>query len=143
MIKLNAYAKVNLLLKILNKRPDGYHEIESIMQEISLHDGILLESNESESIDIININENKDEEVPWNEKNLAYKAAKIFKETFDIKSGLTIKINKNIPTSAGLGGGSSDAAATLIGVSRLWKTNLPKDRLAKIGEKIGSDVPFF
>ncbi|MBI4652407.1 4-(cytidine 5'-diphospho)-2-C-methyl-D-erythritol kinase [Candidatus Desantisbacteria bacterium] len=143
MITLNAYAKVNLFLKIKEKRTDGYHEIESIMQKLDLHDVISLEINSTGIIEILNSGGSNSIDIPWDETNLVFKAAKIFKETLKIKDGCIIKIKKGIPASAGLGGGSSDAAATLIGVNRLWNTNLPKEILAQMGEKIGSDVPFF
>ncbi len=143
MIKLVANAKINLFLNIKNKRPDGYHDIESIMQEIDLHDVISVESNSTGEILITNTGNNTDDNIPWDENNLAYKAAKLFITSLGIKNGLDIKIEKNIPSSAGLGGGSSDAAATLTGVNRLWNINLPKDILTQMGEKIGSDVPFF
>jgi len=133
-IKLRAYAKLNLSLKITGKRPDGYHDIDSIMQSISLHDEIDLKIIGSE----INVHCS----IPGIENNTVQKAAFLLLAEAKIKTGVNIQIKKNIPISAGLGGGSADAAATLIGLNKLFDLNLHRDKLLEIGAKIGSDVPF-
>lgn len=135
-LKLNSYAKINLNLKILNKRPDGYHNIKSIIQTISLKDKIKLKK--SKKI----ICKTNTKNIPTNEKNLAFKAAKIFFNHTNIKSGVKIKIKKKIPTQSGLAGGSSNAAATLIGLNELYKSNLTNSELINLAKKIGADVSF-
>ena len=135
-IKLNSYAKINLALSIEHKRKDGYHEIKSIMQTISLHDIIKLKKN-TKIICKINI-----KNIPTDEKNLAVKAAKTFFNYTKIKGGVKISIKKHIPTKAGLGGGSSNAAFVLLGLNNLYETKLEKQILLKLAEKIGADVPF-
>jgi 4-diphosphocytidyl-2-C-methyl-D-erythritol kinase len=133
-VRLRAYAKLNLSLKVLGKRPDGYHDIDSIMQSISLHDEIELKAIDSGVTVKCSI--------PGIEGNTAQKAAELLLAETKIKIGVHIQINKNIPLSAGLGGGSADAAATLIGLNKLFELNLHKEKLIEFGAKIGSDVPF-
>lgn len=138
MYYVKAPAKINLTLDVLHKRPDGYHEVEMIMTTVDLADRIGLEIREDGAIHIISV----DRFVPNDHRNLAYQAAKILKEMYKVKSGVSIKIEKNIPVAAGLAGGSSDAAATLKGLNVIWGLNLTVDELAQIGTKIGSDVAF-
>lgn len=138
MYYVKAPAKINLTLDVLHKRPDGYHEVEMIMTTVDLADRIGLEIREDGAIHIISV----DRFVPNDHRNLAYQAAKILKEMYKVNSGVSIKIEKNIPVAAGLAGGSSDAAATLKGLNVLWGLNLTLDELAQIGTKIGSDVAF-
>ncbi|MFH1709750.1 MAG: 4-(cytidine 5'-diphospho)-2-C-methyl-D-erythritol kinase [bacterium] len=133
-IKLRAYAKLNLTLNITGKRPDGYHEIDSVMQSISLHDEIDMKTADSG----IKVKCS----IPGIEDNIVQKAAELLFAEAKIKGGVHIQIKKNIPLSAGLGGGSADAAATLIGLNKLFNLNLHRDRLLEIAAKIGSDVPF-
>lgn len=133
-----APAKINLALDVLFKRPDGYHEVEMIMTTVDLADRIELEEIEEDKIQILSHNRF----VPDDYRNLAYQAAEILKERYGIKTGVTITIEKNIPVAAGLAGGSSDAAATLRGLNRLWNLGLSLDTLAEIGAEIGSDVSF-
>jgi len=133
-IKLRAYAKLNLTLKINGKRQDGYHDIDSVMQSISLHDEVDIKPADSG----INVSCS----IPGIEKNIARTAAELFLSETEIKSGVNIHIKKNIPLSSGLGGGSADAAATLIGLYKLFNLNLRKDKLLEMGAKVGSDVPF-
>lgn len=135
MFSILAPAKINWSLKVLNQRPDGYHNIISLLQCIELFDELKFEL--SNNIELIS---NLD--IPI-EQNLVYKAALVFKEYYKVDEGAKIWLHKSIPTGAGLGGGSSDAAHTLIGLNRLWKLKLDNDKLMKIGQKIGSDVPFF
>ena len=135
-IKLKACAKLNLCLDVIGTRQDGYHLLESVMQSISLSDSVIISKKKS-GIKVkcskLNIEQ---------EKNIAYKAAKIFFDETGIDRGAKIKINKKIPDKAGMGGGSADAAAVLVGLNKLYKTKLSESELCKIGEKIGADVPF-
>ena len=134
-ITLNAYAKINLFLEVCDKRPDSYHNIDSVMQTVSLHDVITLSK-----ADAITLSNNKG--LPNNENNLAYKAAKLFLDSNSISSGVSIIIEKNIPVSAGLAGGSTDAAAVLKGLNELYETTMTVDELCALGSQIGADVPF-
>jgi len=144
-----APAKVNLTLEILGKRNDGYHELRSIMQTVDLCD--VLKFWDNEWIHIVpeyNMLPNTDslaklDNSNYLRKNLVYKAAKLLKEETGHKGGALIQLKKNIPSAAGLGGGSSDAAAALKGLNRLWNLGLSNDELIEIGSKIGSDVAFF
>jgi 4-diphosphocytidyl-2-C-methyl-D-erythritol kinase len=142
-----APAKVNLTLEILGKREDGYHEINSVMQTINIQDTLTF--TKSKKIQLIPKYNNlpKDDSLHINNidisKNLVYKATELLKKETGYSEGATIHLEKNIPSSAGLGGGSSDAASTLKGLNKLWNLNLSDRKLANIGAKIGSDVPFF
>lgn len=133
-----APAKINLALDVLFKRPDGYHEVEMIMTTVDLADRIELKEIQGNHIQILSHNRF----VPDDHRNLAYQAAFILKERYGINKGVSITIEKNIPVAAGLAGGSSDAAATLRGLNRLWNLGLSMDELAEIGAEIGSDVSF-
>ncbi|WP_019244514.1 MULTISPECIES: 4-(cytidine 5'-diphospho)-2-C-methyl-D-erythritol kinase [Bacillus] len=133
-----APAKINLALDVLFKRPDQYHEVEMVMTTVDLADRIELDEINSNHIKIYSHNRY----VPDDERNLAYQAASLLKKRYDIKQGVAIKIEKNIPVAAGLAGGSSDAAATLRGLNKLWKLGLSLDELAELGAEIGSDVSF-
>ena len=135
-----APAKINLSLKILGRRDDGFHEIETLIARISLCDEINIDKDHAkEGIEF----RCDDPSVPQGDDNLAVRAAKTFLERAKLKSGVAIELKKKIPHGAGLGGGSSDAATTLLALNELFKTNLPREALAKMGETIGSDVPFF
>ena len=138
MLYVKAPAKINLTLDVLYKRPDNYHEVEMIMTTVDLADRIGLESRADGQIKIIST----DRFVPNDERNFAYQAAKLLKDTYGITEGVSIKIDKEIPIAAGLAGGSSDAAATLRGLNEMWNLNLTMDELAEHGAKIGSDVSF-
>ncbi len=133
-----APAKINLALDVLFKRPDQYHEVEMVMTTVDLADRIELEELKKNEIQIYSHNRY----VPDDDRNLAYQAAALLKERYAIKQGVGIKIEKNIPVAAGLAGGSSDAAATLRGLNKLWNLGLSLDELATIGSEIGSDVSF-
>ena len=133
-----APAKINLSLDVLHKREDGYHEMKMVMTSVDLADRIVLKTIEEDRIVIHSTNGF----LPLDQRNHAYKAAKLLKDTYHIEKGVDITIEKNIPIAAGLAGGSSDAAATLRGLNRLWDLKLTKDELATLGEKIGSDVPY-
>lgn len=132
-----AYAKINLSLDILRKRKDGYHELKMIMQTVSLYDEIYIEKSDTVSIEC-----NKDD-IPLNNKNLAWKAADAFFNYTSINSGCKIKLIKHIPDGAGLGGGSSDAATVLLALNEIYNTNITNEELINIAVKIGADVPFF
>ena len=136
-MNIKAYGKINLGLDVIRRRQDGYHEVKMIMQTIGLHDD--LEINEAAAG--INISCDK-AELPLNEDNLIYKAAKLLMDEFHIEDGVDIKLTKRIPVAAGLAGGSTDAAAALIGLNRLWELNLTRQELMDIGVKIGADVPY-
>jgi len=135
---VKAPAKINLSLDVLGKREDGYHEVEMVMTTVDLADRLEISHKEENSISILSHNRF----VPDDERNLAYKAAKLLKEKFRIQTGVNIKIEKNIPVAAGLAGGSSDAAAALKGLNQLWNLGLSVEELATLGAEIGSDVSF-
>ncbi|MFQ5949148.1 MAG: 4-(cytidine 5'-diphospho)-2-C-methyl-D-erythritol kinase [Nitrospiria bacterium] len=145
-IVIKAPAKVNLYLKILNKREDGYHNICSLMQMVGLYDHLTFQESPS-GIQLTT----DDASLPSGRSNLIVQAAEwVQKEmkatqpaTNSAFRGVSIRLVKNIPVSAGLGGGSSDAAATLIGLNRFWSLHWPREKLAEIGENLGSDLPFF
>ena len=144
MITEQARAKINLTLDILGLRDDGYHEVEMILQSIALADQLSLERDDSRDIrlEIVSSNVEGGELLPLDDKNLAVKAARIFFDEFDLDGGLSIRLTKNIPIAAGLAGGSADAAAVIRGINRLFDLRLPSEQLCKLGEQIGSDVPF-
>jgi 4-diphosphocytidyl-2-C-methyl-D-erythritol kinase len=135
---VKAPAKINLSLDVLHKRPDGYHEVKMVMTTIDLADRIELTPLPSDTIRIVSHNRF----VPDDHRNLAYQAAKLLKERFNVRDGVAISITKMIPVAAGLAGGSSDAAATLRGLNKLWNLGLTLDELAELGAEIGSDVSF-
>ena len=137
-IELKSRAKINLSIDVLGKREDGYHLVEMIMQTIDLYDIIKITEND---IDEININSNS-LDIPLNKNNIVYKAAEVLKERFNIKSGLNIFIQKNIPVAAGMAGGSCNAAAVLVGLNKLWNLKLSEKQLQEIGLTLGADVPF-
>lgn len=137
-IKLKSRAKINLSIDVLGKRQDGYHLVEMIMQTIDLYD--LIEINEKDN-DQITIKSTSDE-IPLDCNNLVYKAANLIKQTFNINKGVEIHIKKNIPVAAGMAGGSSNAAAVLVGLNKLWNLDLSNQQLEEIGLKLGADVPF-
>jgi len=138
MIKEKAYAKINLFLNIVNKRFDGYHDLEMVMASINLYDVLTFKSIPTPVIEVesnVLIADNV-------EDNIVYKIASFLQENFEVTSGVHIHIDKNIPIAAGLAGGSADAAATLRALNVLWKLNLSLEQLAKIGLQFGSDIPF-
>lgn len=137
-LKLASPAKVNLFLKVLRKRPDGYHELHTLFERVSLCDEIILKPLKSG----IRIRSNT-RNLPKGPKNIAYQAAQLLKEICRVRKGVEICIQKRIPLQAGLGGGSSNAATVLLGLNKLWNLDLSKKELCKLGAKIGSDVPFF
>lgn len=139
MMQVLAPAKINLSLKILRRRNDGFHEIETLMAPITLCDEIEIGKSDSKQIEF----HCDDPSVPAGEDNLIGRAAKSFFAATRLKSAVSIDLKKKIPHGAGLGGGSSDAASTLLALNELFGTKLAREELAKLGEGIGSDVPFF
>lgn len=137
MIRVPAPAKLNLFLHITGRRDDGYHELQSIFQLIDLYDWLEFSQSETPEISIDGLNS-----VDL-EQNLIFKATQILKPYAKAYSGLNIRIEKNIPMGAGLGGGSSNAATTLIVVNQLWQCGLSIEQLAELGLKLGADVPVF
>ncbi|NLJ16697.1 MAG: 4-(cytidine 5'-diphospho)-2-C-methyl-D-erythritol kinase [Clostridiales bacterium] len=137
-ITLRAYAKINLYLDILGVLPNGYHEIESIMQSVSIYDEIEINKTSEKGI-IINCD---DPQIPCDNRNIAFKAAKLISEELNYNNGFEISIKKNIPVKAGMGGGSADCAAVLMGINMLFNKTLGLDKLIKIGKSLGADVPF-
>ena len=135
---INSYAKINLFLKIGKKLGSGYHNIQSVMQQIDLSDTISIEPMNEDKI-IIECTNNELE----NENNLAYKAAALLKKKYKVSQGARIYIEKNIPLQAGLGGGSSNAAYTLKNLNKSWGIKLKEKNLMDLAAEIGSDVPFF
>ena len=137
-LRLKAMAKINLGLDVVRKREDGYHDLRMIMQSVYLYDQIELVKTEERSIRVsTNLNF-----LPTGEDNLVYKAAKLLMDEFGIRQGVTISLKKCIPVAAGLAGGSSDAAAVLVGVNRMFQLGLSKKDLMERGVKIGADVPY-
>ncbi|HEY3247494.1 MAG TPA: 4-(cytidine 5'-diphospho)-2-C-methyl-D-erythritol kinase [bacterium] len=137
-LHLNAYAKVNLTLDVLGARPDGYHDIETVLHTVELHDSITLRE-AGAGIDVVV----KDGTVPNDTRNLVVRAAQLLRETFAVDRGVQIELAKRIPVAAGLGGGSSDAAVTLLGLAQMWKLRLDGRDMRTLALKLGSDVPFF
>lgn len=137
-MKLRAFAKINLGLDVIRRREDGYHEVRMIMQTIQMYDQLEMEKKNTPGIDLTtNLSY-----IPVNENNLVYKAAKLLMDQYHIREGVSIDLNKFIPVAAGMAGGSSDAAATLVGMNKLFHLGLSKEELMKIGVKIGADVPY-
>lgn len=136
---INSYAKLNLYLEVLNRRKDGYHNLKTIFERIDLADKIILSLRPDK---IIRVSSNS-KQIPSDQRNLAYRAALILQESLHLEKGVEIKIVKNIPVGSGMGGGSSNAASTLLGLNKLWKLKLSRKQLVNFARKLGSDVPFF
>lgn len=137
-ISLKALAKINLGLDVVRRREDGYHEVRMIMQTIQLYDRLDIKRTQEPGIQI----QTNLSFLPVNENNLIYKAAKLLMDEFSITDGVSVKLDKRIPVAAGMAGGSTDAAAMLIGVNRLFSLGLTKRRLMERGVQIGADVPY-
>lgn len=137
-LKLKAMAKINLGLDVLGRREDGYHELRMVMQSVFLYDQITLRPAERPGISVrTNLRY-----LPVNEDNLVYRAARLLMDEFSVDSGLWISLRKYIPVAAGLAGGSSDAAAVLVGVNRLFGLGLSQEELMRRAVRIGADVPY-
>ncbi|MCI1958112.1 MAG: 4-(cytidine 5'-diphospho)-2-C-methyl-D-erythritol kinase [Clostridia bacterium] len=137
-IHIKAYAKINLTLDITGRRENGYHDVEMVMQKINLYDDVFIEKNNSGKI---TLSSGRDD-LPNDENNIAFKAAEVLLRKFNIKDGIYINIIKRIPVAAGLAGGSSDCAAVLKGLKKLFGIFIKDDELIKIGADLGKDVPF-
>lgn len=135
-VTVSAYAKVNLYLDVTGRRPDGYHDILSVMQTVSLCDIVTAEKADSISLTCDTAG------IPCDERNIAWKCAAAFFESTGIRGGAAIHIEKHIPSQAGLGGGSADGAAVLHCLDRLYGTSMPPEELARIGGTVGADIPF-
>ena len=137
-IELKSRAKINLSIDVLGKRKDGYHLVEMIMQTIDLYDVIKIR--ELSSDDIIIKSNSKD--IPLDDTNIVYKAINLLRDKFNINKGIEVFLQKNIPIAAGMAGGSSNAAAILVGLNKLWSLNLSELDLQELGLNLGADVPF-
>ena len=138
-LTIYAPAKINLALKIIRRRADGYHDIQSILQKVSLYDTLSFKLSSHQGITVTT----DDPSIPTDSSNLAYRAADLLLKQQKITPGISIHIKKRIPAGAGLGGGSSNAAATLSGLNKLLRCNLTEPDLLRLGVEIGADVPFF
>ena len=137
-IELKALAKINLGLDVLGKRENGYHDVRMIMQSIYLYDEVKIEKKDTPEIEVVsNLNF-----LPTGEDNIAYKAARLLQEEFKISDGVKITLKKHIPVAAGLAGGSSNAAAVLFGMNRMFRLGLSQKSLMERGVKLGADVPY-
>ena len=134
---LRTSAKVNLVLEVLGKRPDGYHELSTVLQAVDLFDRLTVETAVALTL------ETSEPALPTDDRNLVMRAARLLRETAGIEAGARIVLDKRIPMAAGLGGGSSDAAATLWSLNRLWGLRWRRERLVELAVKLGMDVPFF
>jgi 4-diphosphocytidyl-2-C-methyl-D-erythritol kinase len=136
-LRLNAYAKVNLGLNVLQRRSDGYHEVETVLHTVALHDEIVLR----EAGDGIRVTADLD--IPTGPDSLVYRAAALLREQLGVQRPVEIEIRKRVPVAAGLGGGSADAAVTLMGLAQLWKLRLDGRELHALAARLGADVTFF
>ena len=136
MLRLRAHAKVNLALEVLGRRPDGFHELATVLQTVDLHDRLTLEPAPALSLSC----SRPDLE---GEGNLALRAGRLLREAYGVHEGARIRLEKGIPVASGLGGGSADGAGALVGLARLWGLGLDRQALHPLAERLGSDVPFF
>lgn len=136
-LTLPSFAKVNLMLRVIGKRGDGFHELFTVFQAVSLKDVLHFEEQDEISLEC------DDRSVPGDESNLVLKAAALLKERYGVHRGARMVLEKHIPSPGGLGGGSSNAAVTLIALNRLWGIGLSQSELCSLGAELGSDVPFF
>ncbi|MFY9553939.1 MAG: 4-(cytidine 5'-diphospho)-2-C-methyl-D-erythritol kinase [Blastocatellia bacterium] len=137
-VRIRSYAKINWTLDVLFKREDGYHELRTIYQTVSLHDQLVIGETDH-TIEILC----NDPRVPCDETNLVFKAANLLRKAAGTSQGARIEIEKRIPVAAGLGGGSSNAAVTLLALKKLWQVDIDERELIGLAAALGSDVPFF
>lgn len=137
-LHLNAYAKINLALDVKAKREDGFHEVETVLHTLALHDSVTLRE-QGEGIVI----RTDSDAVPQDARNLVVRTAQMLRERFGVERGVEIEIQKRVPVAAGLGGASADAAVTLLGLAQMWKLRLDGRELLSLAASLGSDVPFF
>ena len=135
---INAYAKINLGLDVIRRRPDGYHDLKMIMQTIGLHDELTFNVSEGDSVTMTCSNR----ELPCDDTNLVIRAARLLTTEFNIHKHIDIYLEKNIPVAAGMAGGSTDAAATLIVLNELFKLGLNREQLMRYGVTLGADIPY-
>ncbi len=138
-MRIRSFAKINLGLEVLSKRRDGYHEIRTLFQTVDLNDLLEFQPLNQDRI----LLGGNDDTIPWDESNLIYRAGRLLKERFKLKTGIRVIVEKNIPAGKGLGGGSSNAAATLWSLNKIWDLGLEKDDLMDLGRLLGADVPYF
>src|SRR5229473_7716194 len=138
-LTLPAFAKINWTLCVLGKRADGYHELDTVFQTIGLHDSIKLEATDDPQI-VLSCD---DRSLPSDERNLVWRAAAALQVRCSVQNGVRIRLEKRIPVHAGLGGGSSDAAATLLGLAYLWNLTITESELMELAGTLGADVPVF
>lgn len=138
-IRLPSFAKINWSLQILGKRQDGYHEVRTTLQTVSLHDDLNFEQREADGISLTC----DDPEIPTGSENLIVRGAQALKDRYSVGQGVRIHLEKRIPTRAGLGGASSNAAVSLLALTRLWNIQATAEELAEIASSLGADVPFF
>jgi len=136
---IKSFAKLNLYLQVLNKRPDNFHNLSTLFTRIDLADTLIFRKRGDSLIKI----KCDSRQVPKDKANLCYRAAALLKQELRLSLGIEIELKKRIPVGAGLGGGSSNAASVLLGLNRFWNLNLSRTRLVKLGAKLGSDLPFF
>ena len=137
-LELRAFAKVNLGLDVLRRREDGYHDVRMVMQSVRLFDRLIMETNPGGEIHLsANVSY-----LPLNENNLVYRAIEIMRKEYNIPDGISVQIEKHIPVAAGLAGGSSDAAAVLVGMNQMFSLGIREQRLMEHGVAIGADIPF-
>lgn len=139
IIKLRAFAKINLGLRVLGRRADGYHEIRTVFQTITLRDTLTFEATVHERLELTCT----DPSIPTDESNLVLRAATLLRERYMSGRGARIRLEKRLPAGGGLGGGSSDAAVTLLALSKLWSLKTDLNELSELGARLGADVPFF
>jgi len=138
-LTIKSFAKLNLFLRVINKRKDNFHNLSTLFCRIDLADTIILKNRKDGLIKI----KCDSRHVPRDKTNLCYRAAELLKQEQNLSFGLEIEIKKRIPVGAGLGGGSSNAASVLLGLNKYWALNLSKEKLVNLGVKLGSDIPFF
>ena len=139
VLALPSFAKINLTLRVLGRRADGYHEIRTVFQTITLSDRLTLRALDDSRLEL----ECDAPGVPTDDSNLVVRAAKLLRERFNVARGASIKLEKSIPAGGGLGGGSSNAAVALAALARLWGIETTRDELSALGSSLGADVPFF
>jgi 4-diphosphocytidyl-2-C-methyl-D-erythritol kinase len=138
-MKCRSFAKINLGIEVLGKRDDGYHEIRTLFQSVDFGDDIDFGRLAEQGIRL----SGSDPSIPWDERNLVYRAARLLQQDFASSGGVEIRVTKNVPAGKGLGGGSSNAAMALLALNRLWGLELDKSRLQSYGRRLGADVPYF
>ena len=138
-LTLPAFAKINLGLRVRGRREDGYHEISTVFQTVSLHDSLAFQTLHDARIELAC----SDPDIPTDESNLVVRAAEALRERYGVRAGASVGLEKVIPAGGGLGGGSSDAAVTLLALTGLWGIGADARELAEIGARLGADVPFF